>query len=765
MSNLKLRLNFTPISLTGETTVSAGEHAYSAELLRQLRSEHYATHVFHWERKSDVILDIPVVDGAAPISNKSRTVNLIETPYLWSGLLRAALVRTFAGKREIERDYPVQVLGHPSQNLISHEKLPAWVLMRTMQEFTPRTLFDTRDQPQFGLLCDIKVRNQLRASCEELIQAGVPLEGRYVLTDLPSRTSGISPRALLIGKVAAIRGSELVLEDYRDGYQYIEAAMARLEGRAEVFDWCVEHLLGTFAESVLRAAKSKAANIHSGPGRMAAIQNILTFLRKEQLAPVPGAMFSFGELLDSAASHFPTTEIIPKPVLVFDPAGTRTSTWNESGIKKHGPYDQRTFSPKRLNVAVICQARLEGQVDAFMAKFLDGMPDVLTGTGSSRQARYGDGFLRRYQLDKANVQTFTAATGNLEAYEIACKAALERAADGGFKWDIAFVQVEERFKELSGATNPYYGTKSILLKNHVPVQSVRLETMNQPDTSLVFSMNQLSLASYAKLGGVPWLLAAEQKVAHELVIGLGSHKTQTSRTGGGERFVGITTVFSSDGSYLLSERTSVVPFDEYATALTESLKKTILKIRDEDNWRNTDRVRLIFHMFKPAKDVETDAIKKAVEGLKLEDVTYAFLHIAPDHPFLVFDLNQQGLPSYRPEKGILGPSRGLHIKLSDSQSLLTFAGANELKKATDGLPIPCLLSLHPSSTFRDMTYLARQAFDFTGHSWRIMFPERFPITIKYSDLIAERLAGLNQVPSWDNDAVKFRDIGRTLWFL
>ena len=170
-------------------------------------------------------------------------------------------------------------------------------------------------------------------------------------------------------------------------------------------------------------------------------------------------------------------------------------------------------------------------------------------------------------------------------------------------------------------------------------------------------------------------------------------------------------------------------------------------------------------MFKPAKDVEADAIKAAVEALALDNVTYAFLHIAPTHPFLIFDRNQKGQPPYAPKKGILGPTRGVHLKLGDYESLVVFSGASELKQETDGLPRACLLKLHRNSTFRDMTYLARQAFDFAAHSWRIMSPERFPITIKYSDLIAERLTGLKQIPGWDDDAVKFREIGRTPWFL
>lgn len=765
MTIANLCLNFASVSLSGGTVIKVGYRKYSAELLQELRDKFHETHIFRWGRQDDTIVDIPVVSDVEPLGNKVQEIDLAVAHWLWAPLLNAALIRAFAGRREIRRDYPVQILGHKSQNLISHERLPAWVLKRTQQEFTPRTIFDVNDKPRFGLLCDARVRHQLLGSCQDLLDLNVSIIGRYVLIDLPPRDKRVQPRSQLVGRIARIEGHDLVLEDCRPGYERVQAAQARLEGRAEIFDWCIDQLLGADAAPVIADAKRRAVEIHSGPGRLQAIQKVVTFLRTAGLQAVPGVNFEIGDLLGSSAPEFPAVETIPKPVLVFDPAGTRTSTWNEGGIKRHGPYDQRTFSPKKLNIAVICQARLEGQVDAFVAKFLDGMPDVLTGSGNNQKARYGDGFQRRFQLEKANVQTFTANGPTLDAYAAACNDALQKAADGDFKWDIALVQVEERFKGLPDALNPYFGTKALLLKNHVPVQSIRLETMKQSEGNLVFSMNQVSLASYAKLGGVPWLLAAEQKVAHELVVGLGSHVATDSRIGGGKRFVGITTVFSSDGSYLLSDRTNVVPFDEYAAALTETLKKTIIRVREEDNWRNTDRVRLIFHMFKPAKDVEAEAIKAAVEALDLEDVTYAFLHIAPSHPFLIFDLEQRGQPAWRPEKGVLGPSRGLHLKLSDTQSLVVFAGASELKHATDGLPRPCLLTLHRNSTFRDMTYLARQAFDFTGHSWRIMSPEPFPITIKYSDLIAERLAGLNQIEMWDNDAVRFRDIGRTLWFL
>jgi hypothetical protein len=554
------------------------------------------------------------------------------------------------------------------------------------------------------------------------------------------------------------------LDDHREGFETVPATKAFLEARRETFDHCVSQILNGSAQIVLDYAAAEAAAFHSGPGRKKQIDDALEYLRgKTSLEAVPGAKFIFGQLISTGNQDFPTIEIIPKPVLVFDPSGTRKEDWNERGLKKNGPFDQRTFSPKRLRIAVVCQGKYEGQVDRFVAKFLDGMPETLIG--KNKVARYGDGLLRRFCLEKPSVAFFTAESSTARDYLVASRRALAQATEEGFKWDLALVQVEEEFKSYDDGLNPYYATKSLFLKRDVPVQSVRLETMGQPDTQLVFSLNHMSLATYAKLGGVPWLLASQQTVAHELVIGVGSHSVSSSRIGSGQRFVGITTVFSSDGSYLLSDRTAVVPFEDYAEALYKTLKRSIITVRKQDNWRSTDKVRLVFHMFKPPKDTEAEAIKRTVEALDLDNVTFAFVHIAPSHPYLIFDNLQMGMGYRNPKRGVLGPERGVHVKLGDRESLVVFSGASELKQATDGMPRPCLLKLHKLSTFTDMTYLARQAFEFSGHSWRMLAPEAYPITIRYSDLIAERLAGLSAVDGWDPDAVHFGQIGSTLWFL
>ena len=192
-----------------------------------------------------------------------------------------------------------------------------------------------------------------------------------------------------------------------------------------------------------------------------------------------------------------------------------------------------------------------------------------------------------------------------------------------------------------------------------------------------------------------------------------------------------------------------------------------MKVRQDMNWRPKDGVRLIFHAtFKRFGHTEIDAVKTLVKELTEFDVEYAFLQVSDEHPYLLFDTGQQGKQDFetRRTKGINAPARGSLLQLANRDLLLCLTGANEVKRPEDGLPKPVLLSLHPDSTFSDMTYLSRQVFAFACHSWRTFLPGSVPVTIQYSDLIARTLGNLSRLERWNPD-VMLGKIGKTRWFL
>lgn len=765
----KLVLNAAAIEAPAGIRVVVGTQPYNKETLAALRREHSGRYFFR--RGGDAreeILSVPLEHDLPVLGKGSTNVDLSQTYWLIAPLAIESLLRTFVrlGRPMLRSARPLRVLSQRPVNLLPDGAgLPTWLQRRLVLDFDTRTIRSNGHKPQTVLVCSIRTRNVIDADCASLIEQGIPLAGRYVSVRHPDDDRRISDSFRLAGRVVRSDGTRLLLEDSGEGPTSIAAKEAYLEPRKENVTWCVEHLLRNKADRVIAEADAIAAQHLSGPQRLELIRRTVDYLRAQGLELAPGVPLEIGPLISQPSGTWRLrTENIQKPLLVFDPSGTRTDRWNERGLDQHGPYDRRSFTPKQLRIAVVCQPLYEGQVDAFLAKFIDGLPDIKTGAGEWVRAPYAKGFIRRFDLESAKVVVFTTRGSKASDYAAACREAVAASTSGGFEWNLAIVQIDQAFKDLSDALNPYYATKAIFLKHRVPVQEITLETMNFANQQLVFALNNMSVATYAKIGGTPWLLKSQPRGAHELVVGIGSQVVSTERLVAKERVVGLTTVFSSDGNYLLDDMTAAVDYDKYAGALLESLKRSISTIRTADNWRSSDDVRLIFHVFKEIADSEAEAVGKVVQQLGLTQVKYAFLHVVDNHPFAIFDEANNGTRSKAGMKGVFAPERGLSVHIGDRESLLFFTGGRDLKQARDGHPLPTLLRLHRQSTFQDMTYLTRQAFDFSCHSWRMFTPAPLPITIHYSELMARLLAGLRNVPDWDPDTM-LGPMSRTRWFL
>jgi hypothetical protein len=277
----------------------------------------------------------------------------------------------------------------------------------------------------------------------------------------------------------------------------------------------------------------------------------------------------------------------------------------------------------------------------------------------------------------------------------------------------------------------------------------------------------MSLATYAKLGGTPWLLRGNSLGIHELVVGLGSAQVGEGRLGKRERLVGITTVFGGDGNYYLSNLSKAVPFDQYQETLMKTLRASIKKVQTGMNWQRGDRVLLVFHAkFKRFSKEEVQAVVDLISEFAEYDVKYAFVQVSEQHPFMAFDTSEPGKKDFDTGsiKGKYAPARGRYLQLGRREVLLFLKGPGEVKRPEDGTPRPILLTLHPDSSFTDLRYLAEQACIFAGHSWRTFLPGSVPVTIQYSDLIATALGKLSLLERWNPDVMLDR-IGKTMWFL
>src|SRR2546423_4102 len=90
-------LNFSPICI-GDPEINVGQLPYGddgEEVLKQLRKEHNATHVFRREGAHS-ILAVPLASGA-PLLGEPKTVRLKDRLGLAAALVRNALLTYLAG--------------------------------------------------------------------------------------------------------------------------------------------------------------------------------------------------------------------------------------------------------------------------------------------------------------------------------------------------------------------------------------------------------------------------------------------------------------------------------------------------------------------------------------------------------------------------------------------------------------------------------------------------------------------------------------------
>jgi hypothetical protein len=753
-----------------DSELEVGVYKYEGkEQLSQLRSEHSSTHVFRREGGTE-LLAIPFVDNAPQLGDSTRTLRLRTNLSLTAALVRNALMQfVLSFPRRVTNFDPLTFLADPiRENLLlqclpTGASCPDWLSVLPCYELSVRKFTLVHHQETLGLALCVKSKKRIDQDCRQLIGGGLDLVGRYVGKWEPHPDSRIEPKLELVGKVEAVDGDNLLLTDCHNPNQtVISSDTAFLERSWANFEDCLAISFRGNTSAVQTTLDQVMAEYKTGPTSLKKIESVASYLGRKEFELAPGIKFRIGGLFGSTNTPLPPIKTAAKAVYVFDPSGSETDIWHDRGIDRYGPYTSHTFTPTQPRICVVCQASKRGRVEQFVHKFLKG----ISLPNSPKRVPYEKGFLRKYSLDTATVEFFEAKGSSPSDYLRAGRAAFAAQNAGNKRWDLALIQIDGDFHHLSGDENPYLVSKAEFLTHQIPVQEFAIETVDLPDYRLGYALNNMALATYSKIGGIPWLLKANPTIAHELVIGLGSAESGSRRLGKSERVVGITTVFTGEGNYCLSTISQAVPYDDYQDVLLDSLKNTMSSLAQSMNWQPDERIRLVFHAFKPFKNTEADAVKKAVASLGKYQVEYAFLHVVEDHPFLLIDRNQPGERDYetRITKGVYAPDRGQFIQLSGYEVLLTLTGAKDVKRPSDGLPHPVLLRLGYESTFHDMTYLTRQVFTFASHSWRSFFPSSLPVTVMYSELIAQMLGNLATVSQW-NSTVMLDRIGRTRWFL
>lgn len=763
-----MQLNYFPINIEFDKYQILTE-AYSEERLAELRNKFNTTHSFF--RNGDTIFISNKEADEKLTIGKIKEQSTYDNSNITSSLIKHIFFRTFKDRFPNHTPvdfYPFRFFSGQQKDDIIYDVLPDnlknRIAYKKLIELQLR-LTEINGKKQFGFLINIKRNWIFNINCAELHKDNYNLVGVEVLfaETLPGLSNILAPNEEFVGEIIAVTDTRATVNTNEGKKEFELSELFIRKTKYNIGNYLAFSTSQDKCDEVLRIIESKREDIYNPKKLYSEISNTAKALFNDKGTSIlfqnkDGFCFT----VNATPLMVSNTIELKTPTFIFDPAATKTiNTYPDNGLNNFGPYDSSIFDIKSPNVLCICNKTIRGNFTQFLSNLKDGLP----------QSKYFQkGLQRKYDLHNVTFDVKEIQENALTDYLNVIRNYDEN------KPHLAIIEIPESFKLQSDQSNPYYQIKAKLLSLEIPVQFVTTRLINNHNE---YILNSIALQIYAKLGGTPWVLPTQRSVDRELVIGIGHSWLRKNQYSGAEsnRVVGITTFLSSDGQYLLGDKVKDVPFESYFEELLKSLKQSIQRLSTEQGWNDGDTVRLIFHIFKPIKNVEFDVISQLIKEIAQYKIKFAFVTIGNSHPTMLFDINQQGMSSYG-NKGVKGeyiPNRASNVFLDSETCIVQMLGANELKTSKHGMSKPIQIKIRTPQgnynnselndmLFYDLHYITQQIFSFTYLSWRSFLPAEEPATMKYSNLISNLLGKMRNLQGWDADKLNY-GLKRKKWFL
>lgn len=763
-------LNYFPIKFEFDS-YQVQTTPYEDGKLQELRSKYNPTHSF-FRNGDDIVIsnkDDEKDEELGDIKEKS----VFDDRAVTSSLIKHIFFRTFKDRfaDRVPIDfYPFRFFSSKEEDDIIREYLPTHlkdkVAYKKLIEIQLReTTID--GVSRFGFLINLKRNWIFNKSCLDLHDEGFDLTGIDVLHSeiLPGLENVLAPNEEFIGQIVSVEESFATVSTNEGNQKLPLEELFIKKNKYNIANYLSFALSDSDSERLLNVVERKREEIYDPQNVIQELVKIAKglFLDFPSKQPI---LFENrdGFVFTISTDPLPITNSteLQKPSFIFDHAATKTDVYADRGLSNYGPYDSATFDTKSPQIMAICHGNNRGSFTRFLANIKNGM---------ANSKYFKKGLLQKYDLHDVAFNTQEINNYSFDEYVKAIK-----QYDAPQKPSLAIIEIPASFRKMSDRDNPYFRVKAKLLAMEIPVQFVVTENMVNHNE---YILNSMVLQIYAKLGGIPWVLPSQPSVDREIVIGVGHSWLRRNQYKGAEqnRVVGITTFLSSDGQYLLGEKVKDVDYVDYFDELLQSLKNSIKRLEAEQGWEAGDTVRLIFHIFKPIKNLEFEVVSQLVKELDRFSIKFAFVTIGKSHPFLMFDPGQQGVQKYgRGNKiGKFEPLRSSNVFLDEETCIVQMLGPHEKKLARQGMSNPIMIRIRTpqgnydnpelnSMLYYDLKYIVQQVYAFTYLSWRSFLPVEEPATMLYSNLIAKLLSKLRAVEGWDPDSLNYT-LKRKKWFL
>lgn len=413
-------------------------------------------------------------------------------------------------------------------------------------------------------------------------------------------------------------------------------------------------------------------------------------------------------------------EILKEPKLRFDYSSNFSiDMYPKRGLKTFGPYDSKLFPKEKINCVLLYPHHLENVKEILKEGLQKGDGSFL---GFKSLFKIQLEFIEELKFSEVDVSHTNIIIDSLSTENI----------------DLGYVLLQRRNAEI------YKIIKNRLLANGIPSQMITFEKLSDRHAR-PFILENISLASYAKVGGTPWTISTNDS-KNQLILGISRAKDSTNRY-----LVGFVTVFTQEGDYLfMNSKTPVTEWDKYVEGLSSSIKEAIIEFSKLEGEPDT----IILHFHKTPGKKEIEAIESVLKNVA-RDIPYALIHLNEYSNFRLFDSSDR---TYIPPKG-------LKVNVSSHEALLLLDGRIGEKHYNIGLPRILDIKMDKRSKLTPEIFpdLVRQIYDFSHINWRGFNASATPITLDYSKLIARMVIEIG-IEKW-NEIIAQGKLRNKAWFL
>jgi hypothetical protein len=287
-------------------------------------------------------------------------------------------------------------------------------------------------------------------------------------------------------------------------------------------------------------------------------------------------------------------------------------------------------------------------------------------------------------------------------------------------------------------SNIYYKIKEILLRKNIPSQFIERDKIFMDNFH--FSLPNIAIAMFSKLGGVPWRLKKDHY--NQLTIGFNVYRK------GQNSYLGSAVYFDNQG--IIKQ---VRGFKgESVGNICDVLISSINEYKQKNNEASVNKI--VIHYYKTLSNEENKKINETIKNSLGPEFSFAIVEINDTKTTvdLCFDLNYESLM----------PQSGTYIRLRRNEYLL-FNNLRYWEKPINPInqeEYPVKLKIYDPLNSFDHNELISQVYEFSRLYWKSLKQKAQPVTTIYSKLIAEYIAHFENNSLTDNEISK-----STVWFI